>query len=171
MAGPGNEVAAGAGDRGHLRASHADREQVIDTLKAAFVQGWLDKDEFDLRMSQAFASRTYAELAAVTADIPAGLTTAQPPTSARAQGEARIPRPDIVLTVATVLYAGAWAFLLPEGAITLLVGMVTMFYLIVVIFAGAQAARVSAEPAFRRAVRTAANSWRRRSGIPASAIS
>ena len=74
MAGPGDEIAAGAGGRGHLRASHADREQVIDTLKAAFVQGRLDKDEFDLRVGQAFASRTYAELAAVTADIPAGLT-------------------------------------------------------------------------------------------------
>ena len=39
MAGPGDEIAAGAGGRGHLRASHADREQVIGVLKAAFVQG------------------------------------------------------------------------------------------------------------------------------------
>lgn len=59
--------------RGHLRASHADREQVIDTLKAAFVQGFLAKDEFDVRVGQTFGSRTYAELAAITADIPAGL--------------------------------------------------------------------------------------------------
>ena len=29
-------IAARAGDGGRLRASHADREQVIDTLKAAF---------------------------------------------------------------------------------------------------------------------------------------
>ena len=49
MAGPENEIAAGAEGRGHLRASHADREQVIGTLKAAFVQGMLAKDEFDLR--------------------------------------------------------------------------------------------------------------------------
>jgi Domain of unknown function (DUF1707) len=47
MAGPGDEIAAGAGGRGHLRASHTDREQVIGTLKAAFVQGMLAKDEFD----------------------------------------------------------------------------------------------------------------------------
>ena len=66
------------GDSG-LRASHADREQVIDVLKAAFVQGLLTKDEFDLRMSQAFAARTYAEVADVTADIPAGLIGVQPP--------------------------------------------------------------------------------------------
>ena len=65
------------GDSG-LRASHADREQVIDVLKAAFVQGLLTKDEFDLRMSQAFAARTYAEVADVTADIPAGLIGVRP---------------------------------------------------------------------------------------------
>ena len=72
-------MAARAGDGGRLRASHADREQVIGVLKAAFVHGVLDKDEFDLRVSQTFASRTYADLAAVTADIPAGLSLARPP--------------------------------------------------------------------------------------------
>jgi hypothetical protein len=83
MAEPGDEIAAAAGGRGHLRATHADREQVIGALKAAFVQGMLAKDEFDLRMGQAFASRTYADLAAVTADLPAGLAAAQPPEPAR----------------------------------------------------------------------------------------
>jgi len=52
---------------------------VLDVLKAAFVQGRLTKDEFDARIGQAFASRTYAELATVTADIPAGLAGARPP--------------------------------------------------------------------------------------------
>ena len=85
MAWRGDEMAARAGDRGRLRASHADREQVIGTLKAAFVQGLLDKDEFDLRVGQTFASRTYADLAAVTADIPAGLSLAPPPEPTRAQ--------------------------------------------------------------------------------------
>ena len=47
-------------------------------FKAAFVQGLLTKDEFDMRAGQTLASRTYAELAALTADIPAGLTGAQP---------------------------------------------------------------------------------------------
>jgi Domain of unknown function (DUF1707) len=75
MAEPGDEIAAAAAGRGHLRVSHADREQVIDTLKAAFVQGRLTKDEFDARIGQTFTSRTYAELAAVTAGIPAGLAS------------------------------------------------------------------------------------------------
>jgi hypothetical protein len=78
MAGPGDEIAASPGGRGRLRASHADREQVIGTLKAAFVQGMLAKDEFDLRVSQAFAARTYADLAALTGDLPARLIGTQP---------------------------------------------------------------------------------------------
>ena len=80
MAGPGDEIAAaeGRGD-GHLRASHADREQVIGILKAAFVQGRLTEDELDARLDQVYASRTYTELAEVTADIPIELTGAQPP--------------------------------------------------------------------------------------------
>ena len=47
MGGPGDEMAAGAGGHGYLRASHADREQVIGALKAAFVAGMLAKDEFE----------------------------------------------------------------------------------------------------------------------------
>jgi hypothetical protein len=78
MAGLENEMAADSG-RGRLRASHADREQVVGTLKAAYVHGLVTKDEFDARVSQTFASRTYAELALVAAGIPAGLAAAPPP--------------------------------------------------------------------------------------------
>jgi hypothetical protein len=77
ITGPGDEQAAVVARRGHLRASRADREQSIDTLKVAFVQGRLTKDEFDARISQALAARTYAQLATVTADIPAGLAGAR----------------------------------------------------------------------------------------------
>jgi hypothetical protein len=78
MAGLEHEMAAGGG-RGRLRASHADRERVIETLKAAYAYGLVTKDEFDARVSQTFAARTYAELAVVTADIPAGLAPAPAP--------------------------------------------------------------------------------------------
>jgi hypothetical protein len=71
-------MAAVMAGRGRLRASHADREHVIGVLKYAFVQGMLTKDEFDLRVGQTLASRTYAELTALTADIPAWLAEAQP---------------------------------------------------------------------------------------------
>ena len=68
-----------AADRGRLRASHADRERVIEVLKTAFVQGRLTKDELEARAGQTFAARTYADLAALTADLPAGLTAARAP--------------------------------------------------------------------------------------------
>jgi hypothetical protein len=101
-------MATGAAGRGPMRASHADREQVIDVLKVAFAQGMLAKDEFDVRVSQAFASRTYAELAAVTANLPAEPTAAQPPRPARTP-DGTI-RPGRLMAVGTALYAGVWAF-------------------------------------------------------------
>jgi len=79
MAMPGDGRAPVAAGRGHMRASHADRDQMIDTLKAAFVQGRLTKDEFDARVGHALASRTYAELAAVTVGIPAAPALSRPP--------------------------------------------------------------------------------------------
>jgi hypothetical protein len=77
--GPWDPKTAGATGRGGLRASDADREQVIDDLKDAFVLGRLTKDELDLRAGQALAARTYAQLTMVTADIPARLIEPPPP--------------------------------------------------------------------------------------------
>jgi len=74
--GPEEGTAAGCG---HLKAAHADREHVIDLLKAAFVQDRLTKDELDARTGQALTARTYAELGVLTADIPATLPAARPP--------------------------------------------------------------------------------------------
>ena len=90
ITGPGEGAAAG---RGHLRAAHADREHVIDTLKTAFVEGRLSKDELDARAGQAFTARTYAELAALTADIPADPPAPRPPrrSARRRGGPARTP--------------------------------------------------------------------------------
>ncbi len=48
----------------------ADREQVIDVLKDAFVQGRLTKDELDARVGHAYTSPTYADLTALAADVP-----------------------------------------------------------------------------------------------------
>jgi len=62
-----------------MLASDADREQVVEILTAAFVQGRLTIDELRLRAGLALASRTYAELAAMITDIPAPPLTAPPP--------------------------------------------------------------------------------------------
>ena len=85
--GPGDQTAADETVHGRFLASRTDRERVVSTLKAAFVEGRLTKDELDVRAGQAFAARTYADLAALTADIPAGPTgtrPAQSPASKRA---------------------------------------------------------------------------------------
>ena len=68
------------------QGSQAEREQTIDALKAAFVQGRLTMEEFEARIGQTFTSRTYAELAAVTADIPDGLPAVRPPRRGRVPG-------------------------------------------------------------------------------------
>lgn len=54
-----------------LRASDADREQLIDVLKAAFAEGRLSQDEYTARMERAYASRTYGELRVLVSDLPA----------------------------------------------------------------------------------------------------
>src|SRR5215831_5825710 len=103
--GPGDELTPSAGGRGHLRASHADRERVVDFLKAAFVQGRLTKEELEERAGQALGSWTYAELAELTADLPGGSMTAPPPNQGR--DRARLPVGKIVLVGTGVLTAPA----------------------------------------------------------------
>ena len=78
MAEPGTQMSGAAAGYDRMRVSRADREQVIEVLKGAFVQDRLTKDEFDSRIGQTLGAATYAELAAVTADVPAGLIAAQP---------------------------------------------------------------------------------------------
>ena len=68
--GPGPDDAAGG--YGNVRASAADRERAIDVLKAAFAEGRLTREEHEARVERAYRSRTYADLAALTADLPAG---------------------------------------------------------------------------------------------------
>jgi len=58
----------------------AGREQAIAALKAAYVQGRLTKEEFDLRVGQELA--IYAELDALTADIPAAPPAVTAPAAA-----------------------------------------------------------------------------------------
>jgi hypothetical protein len=115
VAGSGDELAAGAGDRNRLRASDADREQVAEVLKAAFVQGRLTMDEFALRVTRAYASRTYADLDALTAGIPARLARARPPMPASEPG----PDPDRKKLIQRGTAAGAAAgMVIPAVAIT-----------------------------------------------------
>ena len=129
MTGPQDQAAAG---RDRLRPGHGDREQVIETLKTAFVDGRLTRDELDTRTGRALAARTCADLPALTADIPAApaapaaqAVPAAPATAAAnaivaapaAAGPARAPAParqrrrpspPVVVSVCLATTAAIW---------------------------------------------------------------
>ena len=97
-----------------LRASRADREQAIGTLKAAFVQGRLTKDELDERVGRALVPLTYAELAALTGDLPDGLTAARRP---RGDGQSKAR-----LQESSAAKAGVFAGLVAGVAVVAAIG-------------------------------------------------
>jgi len=68
-------VAAMTGDLPELRASHEDRDRVVDTLRTAGGDGRLTAEELDARVERALSARTQGELAALVADLPAPLLT------------------------------------------------------------------------------------------------
>ena len=53
-----------------LRASDADREELVEVLKGAFAEGRLSQDEYNDRMDRAYTAKTYGELAMLAADLP-----------------------------------------------------------------------------------------------------
>ncbi|MFE7558444.1 DUF1707 domain-containing protein [Kitasatospora sp. NPDC057500] len=55
---------------GGLRASHGEREAVVERLRDAAAEGRIDLDELDERVGLALTARTHAELAVLTADLP-----------------------------------------------------------------------------------------------------
>lgn len=84
-----------------LRASDADREQVAERLRQATTEGRLLAEELDERMGAALSARTYGELAAVVADLPApGMTIA-----GRSRSPARRITPAIGVAIALLAVA------------------------------------------------------------------
>jgi hypothetical protein len=71
---PGHEVA-----RSELRASHDDRDRVVEMLRVSAGDGRLTAEELDERLEIAMTARTFGELAKVVADLPeAGSVVAAP---------------------------------------------------------------------------------------------
>ena len=94
-----------------MRAAAADRERAVDVLKAGFTEGRLTQDEYNERMGRAYAARTYGELTALTADLPAGAMPAvwpvqmyQPPVTTNS-----LARASLVLGVAEFFTMGLTA--------------------------------------------------------------
>jgi hypothetical protein len=94
-----------------MRAASADRERAVDVLKAGFAEGRLTQDEYNERMNRAYTARTYAELMALTADLPAGamptvypMPVYQPPVTTNS-----LARASLVLGVAEFFTMGLTA--------------------------------------------------------------
>ena len=136
MVGPGDETGPGAASEGPLPATRAGRDQVIAALKTAFVQGRLSKDEFELRLGQALAM--YAQLDALTADIPAAAPAVSPrPEPSREaankkmiqQGTAGVAGLTFVLTAALVIPRDPVAGVLAGILLSCLLAMFTAGFL------------------------------------------
>lgn len=77
--------------RPELRAGDAEREVTLERLRAAHAEGRLDVDEFYSRMDDVYTARTFGDLDAILADLPAAGSSASPP---------RRPRPLTLLPTA-----------------------------------------------------------------------
>ena len=82
---PGGEVA-----RSELRASHEDRDRVVELLRVSAGDGRLTAEELDERLEQAMTARTYGELARLVADLPAAGTAVSPATAPQVKDVVRI---------------------------------------------------------------------------------
>jgi hypothetical protein len=69
-----------------MRASHAERDQVVEILREAGTEGRLTPEEVDQRVAAALAARTLRDLATLTRDLPG-----QP-----RHTETRVPDKDLV---------------------------------------------------------------------------
>jgi hypothetical protein len=66
---PHAEEFAGSGASLQLRASHADRDRVVDVLRIAAGDGRLTSEELDERLEATLSARTMGELSVLTADL------------------------------------------------------------------------------------------------------
>src|SRR5215467_8714338 len=57
-------------DRQYMRASDADRQELVDRLATSPEEGRLKMDEYAERMGLAYEAVTYGDLAALSADLP-----------------------------------------------------------------------------------------------------
>jgi hypothetical protein len=82
---PGGDIA-----RSELRASHDDRDRVVEMLRVSAGDGRLTAEELDERLEQAMTARTYGELARLVADLPATGSAVSPAMPLKAKDVVRI---------------------------------------------------------------------------------
>jgi hypothetical protein len=100
----GKEVARRA-DVETLRAADSDRHQIAEQLKSALDEGRLSLAEYDDRVREAYAARTYADLLTLVSDLPKpGLSAAE----VKAQRAAEIRRATRKLPMALMVLWTIW---------------------------------------------------------------
>jgi hypothetical protein len=76
--------------RDEMRAADADRQAVAERLTGALEEGRLDLHEYDERLQQAYAAKTYGELKGLLSDLPATMPQQSAPVAeASAKGVTR----------------------------------------------------------------------------------
>ena len=89
--------------RAAQRASDADRDSVAGLLRFAATEGRIDLSELQERLWLAYAAKTYGELDALVADLPA-----EPPSLSFAYGGADAESLVLRTTTANIKQAGRW---------------------------------------------------------------
>jgi Domain of unknown function (DUF1707)/2TM domain len=97
---PGNQP------RASLRASDADRERFVETLRRHHVDGRLTADELAERTERAYAARTFGDLDALATDLPP--LSATTPAPADLPPRMRPPGPRQAAAKATLLRTLVW---------------------------------------------------------------
>ena len=78
--------------RQDMRASDHDRQQVVDVLRTGLEDGRLTMEEYTERMGRAYQAVTYADLAPLSADLPAAGPPAPEPRAAAPRPAVAGPR-------------------------------------------------------------------------------
>ena len=105
----------------HLRASDAEREQVIEDLRQHAADGRLTMDEFEQRVSEALAAKTRADLEPALRELPA--LEREPEPTPRVRREMPMPSARAVFTVVAIVFAvvmftqGGWWIIFPLMAV------------------------------------------------------
>jgi Domain of unknown function (DUF1707) len=98
-------------DRQNMRASDADRQEVVERLRGALEEGRLKMNEYLDRMGLAYEAVTYGDLAPLCRDLPEARAVARPEAAAAAPPAPPAPPAPSPAPPAEVVRRGAFASL------------------------------------------------------------
>ena len=98
--------------RADERVSDAERTAVADELSKHYTEGRLDQEEFDQRLNQAMAAKTYRDLAGLLQDLPQADAPVVPAAPVRRRRGTGLGKLILIVLIAIVLvsaaHAGTW---------------------------------------------------------------